>query len=144
MLAEVRDRTIDSLTLVNDLYSFHKERHILEAVNAVWIIMRENALTLQEAVDKLVEVVLENERQLIAARDRVLAGSLGERADVRAYLTELAHMHTGSAEFHTVSPRYYSDDIPGRFRSGPVTIKPIPTIEEIAAADRMERRSAAD
>ncbi|MGY2237127.1 terpene synthase family protein [Pseudomonas gingeri] len=141
-LVAVRTAAIDSITLVNDPYSFRKEIHIADSVNSVWLFMRLEGITLQQALDKLAGIVLENEKKLIAARDKVLAGPLGERKDVREYLTELEHLCSGNAEFHAVSTRYHGSDFKGkRFICGEVTIKPLPSTDEIAAADIAEKQA---
>lgn len=135
-LAEMRTAAIDSITLVNDPYSFRKEIHIADSVNSVWLLMYREGLKLQDALNKLATLVAENERNLMAARDRVLAGPLGNRADVRAYVTELEHLASGNAEFHAISTRYHGRDFKGkRFISGEVTIRPLPSTDEVAAAD---------
>ncbi|MDB5767679.1 MAG: terpene synthase family, metal binding domain protein [Collimonas fungivorans] len=142
-LATVRTAAIDSITLVNDPYSFRKEIHIADSVNSVWLLMRIEGLTLQQSLDKLAVIVLENERKLIAARDRVLAGPFGKQNDVREYLTELEHLASGNAEFHAISTRYFGKDFKGkRFISGEVTIKPLPSTDEVAAADIAEKQAS--
>ncbi|MGO4780380.1 hypothetical protein AB4084_33380, partial [Lysobacter sp. 2RAB21] len=78
---------------------------------------------------------------LIAARDRVLEGPLGNDSDVRDYLTELEHLASGNAEFHAISTRYHGKDFKGkRFISGEVTIIPLPSTDEVAAADIAQMR----
>lgn len=142
-LATVRTAAIDSITLVNDPYSFRKEIHIDDSVNSVWLLMRTEGLTLQQSLDRLAAMVLDNERKLIAARDKVLAGPLGKQSDVREYLTELEHLASGNAEFHAISTRYHGSDFKGkRFISGKVTIKPLPSTDEIAAAEIAERQKS--
>lgn len=138
----VRTAAIDSITLVNDPYSFRKEIHIADSVNSVWLLMYLEGLTLQQSLDKLAGFVRGNEQKLIDARQKVLAGNFGERRDVREYLTELEHLASGNAEFHAISTRYFGQDFKGkRFISGEVTIKPLPSTDEIAAADIAEHQS---
>jgi hypothetical protein len=135
-LAKMRTAAIDSITLVNDPYSFRKEIHIADSVNSVWLLMHREGLKLQEALNKLAKLVAENELNLMMARDRVLAGPLGKKEDVRAYMTELEHLASGNAEFHAISTRYHGRDFKGnRFISGEVTIRPLPSTDEIAAED---------
>ncbi|MFD1296728.1 hypothetical protein ACFQ4Q_08775 [Lysobacter gummosus] len=141
-LVAVRTAAIDSITLVNDPYSFRKEIYIADSVNSVWLLMHLEGLTLQGALDKLAVLVSDNERRLIAARDRVLAGPLGNDSDVRDYLTELEHLASGNAEFHAISTRYHGKDFKGkRFISGEVTIIPLPSTDEVAAADIAQMRA---
>lgn len=142
-LVTVRTAAIDSITLVNDPYSFRKEIHIADSVNSVWLFMRLEGLTLQQSLNKLAVIVQNNEKKLIDARDRVLAGPLGERNDVRQYLTELEHLASGNAEFHAVSTRYHGSDFKGkRFICGEVTIRPLPSTDEIAAEDIAEQQAS--
>lgn len=141
-LVTMRTAAIDSITLVNDPYSFRKEIHIEDSVNSVWLLMHLEGLTLQQSLNKLADIVLENEKKLIDARNRVLSGPFGKRSDVREYLTELEHLASGNAEFHAISTRYFGKDFKGqRFISGEVTIKPLPTTDEVAAVDIAEKQA---
>ena len=136
-LADARDRTIDSVILVNDLFSFRKERSAHERFNAVWILMRVEQLNVQAALDRLAALCTSNEGRLIDAREAVATGALADDPDAQAYVTELGYMSAGNAEFHAFSTRYHGDDLGGgRFAGGEVAMTPLPTLEEIAAADR--------
>jgi hypothetical protein len=138
-LTAMRTAAIDSITLVNDPYSFRKEIYTADTVNSVWLLMHRDGITLQEALNRLAALVSENERKILAARDRVLSGPLGQRDDVRAYVTELEHLASGNAEFHAISTRYHGRDFQGgRFISGEVTITPLPSAAQIAATDLAE------
>lgn len=135
-LREMRTAAIDSITLVNDPYSFRKEIYISESVNAVWLLMRLEGLTLQQALDRLAQMVRDNERRLIAAGARVLAGPLGQREDVHRYVTELEHLASGNAECHAISTRFHGRENKGcRFISGEVVIRPLPSTDQVAAAE---------
>ncbi|WNL44226.1 hypothetical protein RKE25_12390 [Dyella sp. BiH032] len=109
-LWEVRDATIDSVILVNDLFSFRKEAAKQERFNAVWVLSRELGLDATQALQHLSGLCERNEERLLAASARVLAGPLGGRPDVQAYVTELAHMSSGNAAFHEFSARYRVGD----------------------------------
>ncbi|MBY4871586.1 methyltransferase type 12 [Burkholderia sp. AU42008] len=136
-LADARDRTIDSVILVNDLFSFRKERSAHERFNAVWILMRVEQLNVQAALDRLAALCTSNERRLIDAREAVATGVLADDPDTQAYVTELGYMSAGNAEFHAFSTRYHGDDLGGgRFAGGEIAMTALPTLEEIAAADR--------
>lgn len=142
-LVTARTAAIDSITLVNDPYSFRKEMHIADSVNSVWLLMYLEDLTLQQSLDKLAGIIQDNERKLISACHQVLAGPFGKRSDVGKYLIELEHLASGNAEFHAISTRYFGKDFKGkRFISGEVTIKPLPSTDEIAAADIAEHLAA--
>ncbi len=135
-LREMRTAVIDSLTLVNDPYSFRKEIYTSDSVNSVWLLMHLEGLTLQQALNRLAQMVRDNERKLIAAGTRVLAGPLGQREDVRRYVTELEHLASGNAEYHAVSTRYHGrENKGGRFISGEVAIRPLPSTDQVAAAE---------
>jgi hypothetical protein len=134
-LKKMRNAVIDSVTLINDLFSFRKEVQVQDPVNSLWILMRQNKLDLQGAINRLAQIINENERQIVAAQDRVLAGKLGGRTDVRDYMVELGHLASGNAEFHTFSARYQGLEFTGgRFTSGKVVIEAFPSLHEIAAA----------
>ncbi|RLU81145.1 methyltransferase type 12 [Streptomyces griseocarneus] len=140
-LREMRTAAIDSFTLVNDPYSFRKEIYISESVNSVWLLMHLEGLTLQQALNRLARMVHDNERKLIAAGARVLDGPLGQREDVRRYVTELEHLASGNAEFHAVSTRYHGREHKGgRFISGEVVIRPLPSTDQVAAAEITKRQ----
>ncbi|WP_125910510.1 terpene synthase family protein [Burkholderia singularis] len=109
-LIAVRDAAIDSVILVNDLFSFRKESSSSETLNAVWILMRVEQLDTQAAICRLAELCELNERRLIDAQNSVAASALGQRADVRAYIAELGHMSAGNAEFHRFSTRYHAEE----------------------------------
>ncbi|WP_368888377.1 terpene synthase family protein [Morganella morganii] len=129
----VRIAAIDSITLVNDPYSFRKEMHISDPVNSVWLLMRLNKITTQQAFNKLASFVRDNERKLINASQRVREGKFSGRDDVQRYVTELEHLASGNAEFHAISTRYFGQKFKGkRFISGEITIEPIPSTDEIA------------
>ncbi|MFE0063130.1 hypothetical protein [Streptomyces sp. NPDC059003] len=130
-LRAARDAAIDSVLLVNDLFSFHKEIQIGEARNALWIVMREDDLSLQAAIDKLARMCGDTQRRYLAACRTV---ETRERADLRAYLTELGHLISGNLDFHTFSSRYYSPDSDtDRFSSGEMVISTFPGLRDIAS-----------
>jgi len=136
-LADARDAAIDSVILVNDLFSFRKEWSAHERFNAVWILMRVEQLDVQAALDRLAALCASNERRLIDARDAIATGVLAGDADTQAYVTELGYMSAGNAEFHAFSTRYHGDDLGGgRFAGGAVAMTALPTLEEIAASER--------
>ncbi|NAX20032.1 terpene synthase family protein [Vibrio sp. V39_P1S14PM300] len=131
-----RTAAIDSITLVNDPYSFRKEIHIADSVNSVWLLMRNDGLTLQQALYELAQKVRDNEKKLIQACRKVLSGKYGTRPDVKKYVVELEHLASGNAEFHAISTRYFGEDFAGkRFVSGEIEIKPLPSTDEVAAVD---------
>ncbi|NWB26861.1 terpene synthase family protein [Pseudomonas gingeri] len=140
-LRKVRIAAIDSITLANDLFSFRKEIPAKDSLNAIWILMRDKKLEIQQAINLLASLFFENEVALINSRNDVLGSKLGTNQEVCAYMTELEHLHSGNAEFHTFSTRYQGIDFQGeRFTSGEVPIGDFPTLQEIAANDTGKRR----
>ncbi|AOK29729.1 hypothetical protein AQ611_10125 [Burkholderia singularis] len=124
-LREMRQATIDLVLFVHDVCSFLKEFSSKEAMNGIWVLARQYDLSIQQAINKLVGLARERERDLIAARNRILASALGQRIDVRRYMTELEHLHSGTVEFHTLSSRYIGQNREGPFISGEVTVEPM-------------------
>ncbi|SFC40856.1 terpene synthase family protein [Streptomyces aidingensis] len=108
-LKEAHRHAMRQLILVNDLISWRKEHALRDTMNAVRVLCDHRRLPLQEAVDRLCGMVGHHERAYVAARDAVLAGPLGDRADVRAYLSGLDHLIGGSQEFEYLTPRYFGD-----------------------------------
>lgn len=78
-------------------------------MTAVRTLVERQGLGLQPAVNRLCELVEHHERSYIAARNAVLDGPLGRRADVRTYLSGLDHLMGGSQEFEYLTPRYFGD-----------------------------------
>jgi hypothetical protein len=113
-LALARDLTIDHMILVNDLYSFPKEHDAGETMNAVWILVARQGRALQEAIDRLAQLIGETEAAFTAARRRIARGDLAGRADVSRYVTELGHLITGNIYYHERTTRYHGDDHDGR------------------------------
>lgn len=106
---EVHDHCMRQMIIVNDLLSWRKEYAQRDVMTVVRVLCEHDGLGLQAAVDRLCELVEYHERSYIAARDRVLAGPIGDRADVRAYLDGLDYLIGGSQEFEYLTPRYFGD-----------------------------------
>jgi hypothetical protein len=129
-LAAARDLSINHMTLVNDLYSFPKEYEAGESLNAMWILMRDEDLTLQQAVYRLVELIERTEETFSRTCAQVLDGPLAEHSAVPGYLRELGHLISGNLHYHGLTTRYHGDDA---FGSGPqqpgtVTVKRLGTV----------------
>jgi hypothetical protein len=56
-ILRARWASINHTTLVNDLYSFPKELDAKEAVNAIPVLIRREDLDLQNAVNKVVQLI---------------------------------------------------------------------------------------
>jgi cytochrome P450 len=108
-LAPVHSHCRRQMMIINDLLSWRKEQAADDKMTVVRVLTEREGHDLQDAVHRLCELVGHHERAYIGARDRVLAGPLGARADVVAYLRALDHMIGGSQEFEYLTPRYYGD-----------------------------------
>ncbi len=106
---EVHEHCMRQMIIINDLLSWRKEYAQRDVMTVVRVLCEHDGLGLQAAVDRLCELVEYHEKSYIAARDRVLDGPLGGRADVRAYLDGLDHLIGGSQEFEYLTPRYFGD-----------------------------------
>ncbi|SUD48398.1 Terpene synthase family, metal binding domain [Nocardia otitidiscaviarum] len=136
----VRARAIAHIALVNDLYSFAKELDLEEAMNLILVLLHRDGLTLQHAVDTLVELIHRAEADFVAARDAVRAGPLGSRADIRAYLDGIAYTMTGNLRWSQLSTRYHGDQHDGSLvTGGTISLTPRPTIYSPSRAGRVDR-----
>ncbi|WP_405406504.1 cytochrome P450 [Streptomyces sp. NBC_01104] len=97
------------MIIINDLLSWRKEHAQDDKMTVVRVLTEGEGLSLQQAVDRLCDLVEEHEKAYIAARDEILGGALGEREDVRRYLRGLDHLMGGSQEFEYLTPRYFGD-----------------------------------
>ncbi|HEY4456419.1 MAG TPA: cytochrome P450 [Pseudonocardiaceae bacterium] len=108
-LDDVHTHCMRQMIIVNDLLSWRKEHAQDDKMTVVRVLIEQEGLGLQQAVDRLAELVEHHERGYLAARDALLAGPLGERADLRSYLRGLDHLIGGSQEFEYLTPRYFGD-----------------------------------
>jgi hypothetical protein len=106
-----RDLVINNWVMVNDIYSFPKEVELGDRMNSVFLLVDQQGLSLQAALDRLAELAVENEAQFLALRDRILAGPLGSNPDVSNYLNELSYGIPANLYFHRKSGRYHGVDI---------------------------------
>ena len=109
VLDDVHDHCMRQMIIVNDLLSWRKEYAQRDVMTVVRVLCEHEGLGLQQAVDRLCELVEYHEKSYIAARDRLLDGPLGCRADLRAYLDGLDYLIGGSQEFEYLTPRYFGD-----------------------------------
>lgn len=94
--------------LVNDLFSYRRDLFSGgPVVNAVTVLQRSEGLGLQGAVDRLCGELIAAEAALHTAHDKVLAGPLGERPDVRAFVKGVLEMTAGNLRFSATTPRYH-------------------------------------
>ncbi|WP_207386856.1 cytochrome P450 [Frankia sp. Cppng1_Ct_nod] len=152
-LTEVHHHCRRQMIVINDLLSWRKEHSQDDRMTVVRVLIERDGLGLQDAVNRLCELVAQHEKAYAEARDALLSGPLGERGDVRTYLTAVDHLMGGSQEFEYLTPRYFGDgsvwdgstsgwvdlDAPvTRFRPQPrpagTAGEPAPTFVTIAAA----------
>ncbi|MET8677142.1 terpene synthase family protein [Streptomyces sp. NPDC004647] len=109
LLADVHTHAMRQMITVNDLLSWRKEHAEEDKMTLVRVLIEREGLGLQQSVDRLCELVEHHERAYLAARDRLLRGPHGTRADIRTYLNGLDHVIGGSQEFEYLTPRYFGD-----------------------------------
>ncbi|MFF3217027.1 terpene synthase family protein [Streptomyces sp. NPDC002886] len=107
--------------LVNDLYSFRKERNDRNGkkahVQAVSVLQHVYGLNLQEALNRLVESIEETERQYVAVRSR---WALTPQTD--EYCDRLEDICAGNLRYHQTSPRFHGDGFEGVFTGGDLQV----------------------
>jgi len=128
-LGDLIATTLDYLILTNDLFSFRAECSKNDFVNAVSAFVFQDGLSLQGAIDKLCDVIDTGEREFLAKRDQILAGPIGQRSDVRAYVAALGYMMSGNLHWSYLTPRYHGrGHVWNGATSGTVTLHPDRTI----------------
>ncbi|WP_146166714.1 terpene synthase family protein [Streptosporangium nondiastaticum] len=105
-LREARRIAAEGVVMVNDLFSFRKEYSTGDHSNIVSSFMAGENLSLQGSIDRLCDLIQDVERRFILKQAEVLAGPLGDRADVRAHLEALGYLLPGNMEWSLRTPRY--------------------------------------
>ncbi|MBU9459215.1 methyltransferase domain-containing protein [Burkholderia multivorans] len=141
-LRAVQRAAADLIVIVNDLGSFRREFSNDDALNGIWLLVGQQHLSVQQALDRFAVFARETEDALLAARDRVLASPLGQRDDVRRYMDELVFFYAGCAEFHTFSERFFGRDCAQAFYSGEVKIERLLMPQDIAGLSSHARTHA--
>jgi hypothetical protein len=133
-ILRARRASINHTTLVNDLYSFPKELDAKEAMNAIPVLIRREDLDLQNAVNKVVQLIHQAENDFVSVREDILRGPLGQRLDIKSYLNGIEYIMTGNLRWSQMSTRYFGDQHDGSFiTSGPITITPKLTVHTPAS-----------
>lgn len=128
-LGDLIATALDYLILSNDLFSFRAECSKEDFVNAVSAFISQDGLSLQGAIDKLCHVIDTREREFLAKRDQILAGALGQRPEVQAYVAALGYMMSGNLHWSYLTPRYHGQGyVWNGSTSGTVTLHPDRTI----------------
>ncbi len=127
------DLVINHMILVNDIFSFVKEYEAGEMMNAIWILCAHEALSLQQAVDRVAGQLSQTEDDFIAICERVRAC----QPELELYLCELGHMISGNLRHHRVASRYreiflhLDDDSAGTTIAETVIIQKIGTVHSL-------------
>lgn len=128
-LTQIRDLLADQVGLVNDVLSYRKEYFTGDNVNAVRVLENVERLSLQEAVNRVAALIDDKGAQLLALKDRILAGTSGADSSVNAYLDGMLHMIGGNTRWHFYTPRYNgTDHVWNGITSGIVTWYPDHTV----------------
>lgn len=106
-LGELIGLALDYLILTNDLFSFRVECTKNDFVNAISALIYHEGMSLQAAVNELCEVTDKVEQEFLAQREGILAGTLGQRSDVKAYVEVLGYMMSGNLHWSYLTPRYH-------------------------------------
>ncbi|MFD7136225.1 terpene synthase family protein [Streptomyces sp. NPDC059894] len=119
-LAKARDLAINHMTLVNDLFSSPEENHLFpsadeceagEAMNSLGLLMRTESLTLQQAADRLAELIAWTEDAFCRACADIVHRDGPVHPDVPRYLNELGHLISGNRHYRTLVTRYRGDAV---------------------------------
>lgn len=100
----------DHLVLVNDLFSFPLECASGDYVNAVAAFHVNEGMDLQDAINRLCELIDEAEYGFVRECSAILSGPLGQRPGVPEYLKALGYMMSGSLYWSYLTPRYHGPD----------------------------------
>ncbi|MFJ4618907.1 terpene synthase family protein [Streptomyces sp. NPDC088812] len=138
-LAKARDLAVNHLTLVNDLFSVPagsrlpsspEECEAGEAMNSLGLLMRTESLTLQQAADRLAELIAWTEDAFCRACADIVHRDGPVHPDVPRYLNELGHLISGNRHYRTLVARSRGDAVgEGRGKaSGTVTLGRLGTV----------------
>lgn len=89
--------------------------------------MNNKKLSLQEAINKVVEVIHKHEKDFIMLKDKYLKRE-ERRDEVKNFLTNLEYAMSGNLYHHQISPRFHGTNFKGRITSGLVIWHPHKTI----------------
>lgn len=106
-LAELHLLCTDCMILINDLFSFHKEALDGDFVNAVSILCMRHELGLQQAVDRVCEILHAAEGTFLAKCRDMLAKNEDLQAILSPYLTALGYYMSGLLYWARFTTRYH-------------------------------------
>ena len=100
-----------ALSLVNDLYSWNKERKAAEdagldyVFNALWVIMKESLVSEEEAIALCRERIVEEMSAFNSTLDNI--DERGLSRDTVIYLEAVRHSYIGNLVWSIYCPRYH-------------------------------------
>ncbi|WP_232663671.1 terpene synthase family protein [Pseudonocardia sp. TRM90224] len=120
---ELISSSVWNAVLVNDVIAFGKEYFTGDDWNAVAIVMREDGTSIQEALNRVADLALAEERRIVALCDVVRAEAPGRPDDLRRFVEGLQHVLSGTVEWEYRSARYHGPGYVWTGRtSGPVAM----------------------
>lgn len=128
-LAELHLLCTDCMILINDLFSFHKEALSGDFVNAVSILCMRHGLGLQQAVDRVCEILHAAEGMFLQKCRDLLAKNEDLQVVLSPYLTALGYYMSGLLYWARFTTRYHgSGYVWNGLTSGIVTLGKTGTI----------------
>jgi len=141
-LADLHLLCTDCMILINDLFSFQKEALDGDFVNAVTILCMRHELGLQQAVDRVCEILHAAEGTFLEKCRDMLANNEDLRPILSPYLTALGDYMSGLLHWARLTTRYHgSGYVWNGLTSGIVTLGKTGTI--MSPRQRPERDAAA-
>jgi hypothetical protein len=109
LFTQTHEHAMWHLILVHDLLSWRRLHDLPGQVTAIRVLLEQDQLPLQAAVNRLCKLIEYHERAYITARSRILAAPVGNRADVRTYLIGLDQLIAGNQEHEYLTARNLGD-----------------------------------
>ncbi|EED79343.1 predicted protein [Postia placenta Mad-698-R] len=118
LMREVEGIVSDHVGLVNDYYSFPKERlSNSDDTNIIRLLMDSEGVTYKQAAEIVRKKVGEKEKEFILAGEAVLRDpELSRSVNVHRWLTSMPYILGGNIAFHQTSGRYKTNDMPMQAR----------------------------
>ncbi|KAL9622288.1 MAG: hypothetical protein Q9160_003299 [Pyrenula sp. 1 TL-2023] len=105
VIKELLTPALITVSLVNDLYSFAKERNDKNVQNAVWVIMKERNCSEEEAREICKQRIrVETDKYIQVVKDTKARMDLSD--DVKRYVESMQYTLSGNASWCTQCPRY--------------------------------------
>jgi Terpene synthase family 2, C-terminal metal binding len=105
-LLDLRDTVLDHLWLVNDLFSFRKERWKDEYISTISVLERIGNRSTQECVSWICSLIAERERAYVEKCSKILSSPLAREPGIETYLDNLAYVMSGPLHWSPTTPRY--------------------------------------